>query len=130
MTALLPHTICGQIYILETEVTGQAQLSTQITVAATSHYTTELVSYPKHFSKLGHNLRDWRIVIDVSKSFPLLFINTERRTCFFNNAGQYSFLGTQYFVSRQLGILAYYSRYTAHLVETRNAGRTKEKLRD
>jgi hypothetical protein len=38
MTAILPHTVCGQIYIKEIEVTGEKQLSTRITaVAATFH---------------------------------------------------------------------------------------------
>ena len=51
---------------------------------------------------------------------------TLRDVHYFNIASQYSFLGTQYLVSIQLGILAYYSKYTANLVETRNAGWTKD----
>jgi hypothetical protein len=81
MTAILPHNVCGKIYIKETEVTGDKQLSTRMTaVTATSLWPKELVSYPeKHFCNLAHWLRNWRVTINVSKSATVLFIKTARR---------------------------------------------------
>ena len=74
------HHLRPDLYIGGRSNWAATALSRITVVTATSHWTTELFSYPeKHFSKLAHRLRDWRIAINVSKSAPMLFINTARR---------------------------------------------------